>query len=90
MAPAGIRVVQRPLNPVYIGWHPSIDARPVWTSTANTPAGDPDLDPRTVDGTDEWSPRVTLREKEEGLVKKKKFKTLSVKATEPGRVLWSS
>lgn len=74
MAPIGVRAVllQGLLNPVHIGWHTSIDARPIWSSTANTPAGDPDLDPRTVDVTDEWSPRVTLREKEEGLLKKKK------------------
>ena len=62
MVPIGIRVVlcQDPLNPVHIGGHPSVDTRPVWPSAANTPAGDPDLGPRTVDGTNERSSRVTL------------------------------
>lgn len=92
MAPVGLRVVlcQGPLNPVHIGWYPSIDTRSVRSSTANSPAGDPDLDPRTVDDTDEWSSRVTLREKEEDPVKKNLFKTPSAKATESGRVFWSS
>jgi hypothetical protein len=77
VVPIGIRVVlcQDPLNPVHIGGHPSVDTRPVWPSAANTPAGDPDLGPRTVDGTNERSSRVTLREKEEGPVTKNLFKT---------------
>lgn len=61
---------QGSLNPVYVVRHPSIDTRLVWPSTANTPASDPNLDPRTIDGTDKWAPRVTLKEKEEGPVKK--------------------
>lgn len=86
MAPAGVSVVlcQGSLNPVYISWHPSVNTGPEWLSTAKSPAGDPNLDPGTVDNTDQWSPRVTLREKEERPVKKNILKTPSVKATETG------
>lgn len=73
MASAGVRGIfcHGSLNPVYISWHPSVDTRPVWPSTAKSPAGDPNLDPGTIDDTDQWSPRVTLREKEESPFKKK-------------------
>lgn len=65
---------QGSLNPVYIKWHPCVDAGSERPSTAKSPAGDSHLDPGTVDDTDQWSPRVTLRKKEDSPVKKNKFK----------------
>lgn len=63
---------QGSLNPVYIKWDPCVDARSERPSTAKSPAGDSHLDPGTVVDTDQWSPRVTLRKKEDSPVKKKK------------------